>query len=144
MPARNKGFHVPLYDARYSYAEKHGVTIGSEQDDGSFWAPGITINGKPTADHWGHNKLGESWQGIRTVQSRTDAQARKLWKGISEEIPGLRCPYCHALCFKTDHPNIAVCGAAPGWFCFYERIEKKKAMKIINGEMVEVTEEEHG
>lgn len=69
------------------------------------------------------------------------------WTRDSKDlIPGLRCPDCDAQAFKTDHPEVASCSSTRGWFFFYKKIgnkkEKKKTIKLINGEYQEVEEEE--
>lgn len=79
-----------------------------------------------------------------TVNGDTIASAR--WADVDygvthgEEIEGLYCPDCGAQAYRTDHPNIATCGAVVGWFFFYQEKEQKKKtiMKVINGELQEV------
>lgn len=66
-----------------------------------------------------------------------------------EELPGVKCPDCGAQGYRTDHPQVATCGAYPGWFFYYKdkrkkrTVKPKKQYKIMNGQLVEVTQLVH-
>ena len=70
--------------------------------------------------------------------------------GLKGKIPGVKCPDCGAQGFRTDHPQIASCGAYPGWFFYYleekelDDTDSEYTIKIINGEpqLVAVTDKE--
>lgn len=111
--------------------------------DADFWFQGASINGEKVGQMGDHDGTGKPFHDISTVMSRNRETCRKMWKGVSEEIPGLKCYFCNSQAFKTDMPGLAVCGAAPAWFFFYRRVEKeaKTRLKVINGELQEVEEE---
>jgi len=119
--------------------KKYGLRFVHTWLDGEFYSPDVTINGEHIPDQV------EIWRGIPVTRGIELEEALERWKGISEEVPGLRCPYCDSQAFKTDHPNIAVCGAAPGWFMFYRRVDfdvdAKKKLVLRNGELVEETDQ---
>lgn len=124
------------------FGKKNNVNIESHHSVTDWWSPDITIGGE-NPNVYGQHKNLKAFHGITTVDSRNRNSCLELWKGVSEEIPGLKCYFCDAQGFKTDMPGVAVCGAAPGWFFFYRRIAKetKPMLKIVNGELVETTEE---
>lgn len=115
---------------------------------GSFIASNITLDGEIIPDSsWKNKKTGKILprDHFRRYEEGYDKELRERWKGVSEEIKGLRCPDCDCQAFKTDQEGVAVCGGTPGWFFFYTLIKEKKEAKkkivIQNGQMVEVDEE---
>lgn len=120
----------------FSFGKKVGVQ--PTENLGNNWTewfdPEITIKGE-NVEYGG-------WKGIRSTSFRKREVCLKMWEGITEEIPHLKCPYCHSQAFRTDHKAVAMCGACPGWYFFYRRIdeqvEKKTKYIMRNGELVEV------
>lgn len=117
-------------------ADKLKVKIDGFRTDREFHSQQIGFGGKtpPRFSDFFASMHGGS-------MSQDVDEQRKLWKGISEEIPGLHCPDCYSQAFKTDQKNVAVCGAYPGWYFFYRRtdmdVDSKTKLVIRNGELVE-------
>lgn len=119
-------------------AKKKKIKVDQKFSEADWWSPDVKIKGESPEMIQEH-----LFHGIETLGFREYEQCLKKWAGISEEIPGLHCYFCDSQGFKTDMPGVAVCGAAPAWFFFYRRIAKetKPTLKIVNGELVETTEE---
>lgn len=118
----------------YQEAEERGIRIHRTFDKASWYSEDVTINGEHPQD---------VFHEITTVSFRNKSTAIKMWKGISEAIEGLHCPFCRSQAFKTDKLGVAVCGAAPMWFFFYRSVEKERNTKlqIVNGELKETESE---
>ncbi len=129
-------YEIALNDDMRKEAKGKNIRILTEHTEADWYSDDITIKGEKTNN-------GTDYHGIVTTSFRDKKTCLKMWKGISEAIPGLKCYFCNSQGFKTDVPGVAVCGAAPGWFFFYRRIAKetKPVLKIVNGELVETTEE---
>lgn len=130
-------------------AKKHNITIDYFFDgEFDFYSPTVTIGGQVPPDFKKYRQDQYLWQGITVSSRRTPESCRKMWKDVLEEIPGLFCPNCNSQGFKTDHPGIAVCGACPGWYFWFKRIdqdlESTAKLVIKNGELVEATETDKG
>lgn len=139
--AKKGEYEIAMDDDVDKEAKKNKITIKHTWSKADWWSPHIKIDGEtPTADQSDPEK---NFRGISTVGFRRKDECLEQWKGVSEEIPGLHCYFCDSQGFKTDMPGVAVCGAAPAWFFFYRRIAKetKPTLKIVNGELVETTEE---
>lgn len=139
----------------FDLAEKTGIKVGENDFYSSceFYSEDVTIGGEEVPLIWntrrgGRIKTQTKWKGIGVSAGIVGEESRKLWKDVSTEITGLNCPNCHAQAFKTDHKNIAVCGACPGWYFFFRKLEQektdKKKMKLVmrNGDYVLVEEDE--
>ena len=86
-----------------------------------------------------------------TLSGRGSFHSREVTSGMKRyhlnkedrcrRIKGLKCPDCGNQAYTTDHPQVVVCEGYPGWYFFYRKvIEKKKTeMKIINGELRDIT-----
>lgn len=147
MSWNKKGeYEIANFDAdkdMRNLGKENNIDITYHHSEADWWSKDITINGEnPTRG--GTDSEDHSFHGITTVSFRNRNTCLEKWKGVSEEIPGLKCYFCDSQAFKTDAPGVAVCGAAPGWFFFYRRIAKetKPTLKIVNGELVESEEEE--
>ena len=77
------------------------------RDDKSFHATGIKQNGK----------LIYNDDGSRTSYSGSSQRERP--ELFTDALNGVFCPDCGAQGFRTDHPEIAVCGDYAGWFFYY-------------------------
>lgn len=97
------------------------------RSSGTFFSKDVTING-----------------GVTTEGEFDDG--RTYWKKKAGKIKNSFCPDCGAQGYYTDHPDIATCGAYPGWFYYYKdhedehKIEEKPEyiIKIVNGQYVRV------
>lgn len=130
-------------------AREFSIQIDGHFSKGDFYSSTMTLKGE-TMPTWMDPSArdGSKFHGITMVFHRRRENALKVWKDISEEIPGLHCPTCDSQAFKTDHKSVAVCGACPGWYFFFRKLEQeheseqKTKLVLVNGEYVMVETEE--
>lgn len=119
-------------------AKADGIKIksidgGLNERAGCFYSPDVTINGRQTKGYEYHSS------GFMDGEKET-------WKQKAGAISNSYCPDCGAQGYHTDHPNIASCGAYPGWFYYFKEHEDEQKtttedeyiIKIVNGQYVRV------
>lgn len=146
-----KDYVVPMGEEELAAAaKKYQITMGQLATDNEFLSSTITVGGVVYG-------VGERHREVWLDQDSEDEEEPTLdfvglpgirgahlrhFNEIAEQIKGLYCPDCDSQAFRTDQPNVAVCGSYPGWYFFYKKLDNTESAKtklvIRNGELVSV------